>query len=108
MLTVLFVFILQLVDYPYVPPPSNNFHPLPTAPLANQGSVDTADGWDDDWDDDETVSSYSGDQETGTVASLPRRDTNSSGITRTGTVRKSMNRYWNEWMGAGEEGWEGT
>jgi len=62
--------------------------------LNNQGSIDTADGWDDDWDDDETVSSYSGgDQETGTVASLPRRDTNSSGIVRTGTVRKSMNRY---------------
>ena len=94
MLTVLyFVFILQ----PYAPPPSNDFHPLPTAPLPNQGSVDTADGSDDNWDDDETVSSDSGDEETGTL-----------GITRTGTVRKSMNRYWNGCMGEGAEGWEGT
>ena len=85
--------LLQLADYSYPPPQSNNFRPLPSAPLHNQDSVDTADGWDDEWDDDETVSSYSGgDQESGTISSLPRRD-NSSGIVRTGTVRKSMNRY---------------
>lgn len=80
---------LQLADYS--PPESNNFRPLPSAPLHNQGSLDAADGWDDDWDDDETVSSYSGGDQESTVSSLPRRDIN-SGIVRTGTVRKSMNR----------------
>lgn len=59
--------------------------------MPNQGSIDTADGWDDDWDDDETVSSYSGGDQESTISSLPRRDTN-SGMVRTGTVRKSMNR----------------
>lgn len=94
---------VELVDYSYPPAQSSNFRPLPSAPLNNQGSIDTADGWDDDWDDDETVSSYSGgDQETGTVASLPRRDTNSSGIVRTGTVRKSMNRFSNFVKSGGE------
>lgn len=83
------IFSTQVVDYS--PPQSNNFHPLPSAPLHNQASVDTADGWDDDWDDDETVSSYSGGDQESTISSLPRRDTN-SGIVRTGTVRKSMNR----------------
>ena len=81
---------LQLADYS--PPESNHFHPLPSAPLPNQGSLDAADGWDDDWDDEETVSSYSGGDQESTISSLPRRDTN-SGIVRTGTVRKSMNRY---------------
>ena len=88
--------MLQLVDNNSYPPVQQNSYPPPpiiNAPLPNQGSVDGADGWDDDWDDEETVSSYSEDQESGTVASLPRRDTGSSGITRTGTVRKSMNRY---------------
>lgn len=85
---------LQLADNFYPPPQSSNSHPLPTAPLTNQVSADTADGWDDEWDDDETISSYSGgDQpETGTLASLPGRETNSLGIVRSGTVRKSMNR----------------
>lgn len=94
---------VELADYSYPPPQPNNFRPLPQ-PLNNQVSVDTADGWDDDWDDDETVSSYSeGDrQEMGnTVSSLPRRDTN-SGMVRTGTVRKSMNRFSNFVKSGGE------
>ncbi|KAJ7392101.1 Sorting nexin-9 [Desmophyllum pertusum] len=85
---------VEVIDYS--PPQSNNFHPLPipTAPLHNQVSVDTADGWDDEWDDDETVSSYSGGDHESTISALPtRRDTNSSGIVRTGTVRKSINRF---------------
>lgn len=54
--------------------------------------MDTADGWEDEWDDDETVSNYSGGDQESTVSSLPRRHTN-SGMVRTGTVRKSMNRF---------------
>lgn len=82
-------------DYSY-PPVHQNSAPPPTiniAPLNNQGSIDGADGWDDDWDDEENGSSHNGDQETGTVASVSRRNTGSSAITRTGTVRKSMNRF---------------
>lgn len=95
---------VELADNFYPPSQSSNSHPLPTAQLTNQVSADTADGWDDEWDDDETVSSYSGgDQpETGTLASLPRRETNSSGIVRSGTVRKSMNRFSNFVKSGGE------
>ena len=85
---------LQLAeDYSYPPVHQNSALPptINIAPLNNQGSIDGADGWDDDWDDE--GSSHNGDQETGTVASIPRRNTGSSAITRTGTVRKSMNRY---------------
>lgn len=94
---------VEIADYSNQPPPqSNNFHPLPSAPLNNQGSIDTADGWDDDWDDDETVSSYNGEQESeNTLSSLPRRNTN-SGISRSGTVRKSMNRFSNFVKSGGE------
>lgn len=81
---------VELVEYPA--PPFNDLHPIPSAPLHNQGSVDTADGWEDEWDDDETVSNYSGGDQESTVSSLPRRHTN-SGMVRTGTVRKSMNRF---------------
>lgn len=81
---------VELAEYPA--PQSDNLRPLPSAPLYNQGSVDGADGWDDDWDDDETVSNYSGGDQESTISSLPRRGTN-SGMVRTGTVRKSMNRF---------------
>lgn len=82
---------VELVDHAPLQP--NNFRPLPSGPVPNQGTFDTADGWDDDWDDDdETVSSYSGGDQESTISSLPRRGTN-SGIVRTGTVRKSMNRF---------------
>ncbi|XP_068725704.1 sorting nexin-33-like isoform X1 [Montipora capricornis] len=96
---------VELVDNNSYPPVQQNSYPPPpiiNAPLPNQGSVDGADGWDDDWDDEETVSTYSEDQESGTVASLPRRDTGSSGITRTGTIRKSMNRFSNFVKSGGE------
>ena len=87
---------MQLAEDHSYPPVHQNSALPPTiniAPLNNQGSIDGADGWDDDWDDEENGSSHNGDQETGTVASIPRRNTGSSAITRTGTVRKSMNRY---------------
>ncbi|KAK3713989.1 hypothetical protein QZH41_006660 [Actinostola sp. cb2023] len=62
--------------------------PPPTTYRANSQDNDDADGWDDDWDEDKSSSYSGGDAQT----SMPRRDTGSS-IQRTGTVRKSINRF---------------
>ncbi|XP_031572119.1 sorting nexin lst-4-like [Actinia tenebrosa] len=85
------------------PPPPTMMHPpvmpalVPSAPSApaaqnyhtSSPENDDGEGWDDDWDED-TGSSYSGGDSQ--VSSMPRRDTASS-IQRTGTVRKSINRF---------------
>jgi len=76
-----------------MPPPMAPPIAQPMAHPTNQYRADSqdqddADGWDDDWDDND--SSYSGgDAQTSTMRE--RRDTASS-IQRSGTVRKSMNR----------------
>ncbi|EDO49827.1 predicted protein, partial [Nematostella vectensis] len=66
---------IQTPSAPYQPPPSNDYY--------------DAEDFDDDWDDD-TGSSYSGGDPQ--ASTMQRRDTGSS-IHRTGTVRKSMNRF---------------
>ena len=80
----------QNVVPPFIDPPSNP-QSIPYQSHASYNDDGGADGWGDDFDDDETASSYSGDRESQT-ASLPRRDT-ISGIQRSGTVRKSIYRY---------------
>ena len=69
-----------------MPPP---MEPPAARYRANSQDQDDGEGWDDDWDDD--ASSYSGGD--GQTSSMRERSATGSSIQRTGTMRKSMNRY---------------